>query len=79
MSAARSAFYNTLDDIRELTPHSLLRDVLPLNDPRNNRARILRSGLVVSAFSHLEAYIEQRLEEIPSQIERFAGGLRELQ
>lgn len=64
MSAARKSFYDTLNVITGLGAAPLLTDVFPPTDPHNNRARILRSGLVVSAFSHLEAYIENRLDEV---------------
>jgi hypothetical protein len=37
--------------------------VLPLDSGHNFRAQLLRSGLVVSAFSLLETYLENRLAE----------------
>lgn len=64
MSAARNSFYETMTVIRGLPSHALLTDVLPLTEPQNNRARIIRSGLIVSTFAHLEAYIAERLEEV---------------
>ena len=48
----------------ELSKNPLLTDVFPPTDPHNIGARILRRGLAVSAFSLLEAYLEERLEEL---------------
>jgi len=64
MSRARSNFFATIEEMLALAGDSLLVDVLPSRDSHNNRARILRSGLVVSAFSHLESYIFDRFTEI---------------
>lgn len=64
MSAAREAFFDTIEIIKALTSDQILTDVFPPTDPHNNRARILRSGLVVSTFAHLESYLEERLEEV---------------
>jgi len=64
MSPARSSFYDTIKIIRELTADPQIIDSTAHSSYHNNRARILRSGRVVSAFSNFETYVEDRLEEI---------------
>jgi hypothetical protein len=54
--------------MRELAREGLLIDVLPANDPHNVRARILRHGLTVSAFSSLEKYLENRFETVVAEL-----------
>jgi hypothetical protein len=49
--------------MKSLVGDPLLTDTFPPRSLHNSRARVLRSGLVVSAFSQLESYIEERLEE----------------
>jgi hypothetical protein len=49
--------------MRGLSQHPLLTDKTPSDVLHNNQARILRNGLVISSFSLVEAYVEDRLEE----------------
>lgn len=70
MSAARQNFFSTLEAMFALTANTLLVDALPITSTHNNQARILRSGLVVSAFSHLEGFIAERFDEILSKLPR---------
>ena len=63
MSLSRRTFYETLGVMRGLSRNSLLTDSVPSSVLHNNQARILRNGLVISSFSLVEAYIEDRLEE----------------
>lgn len=64
MTAARNKFYDTISVIRGLTSEPIAIDALPAGDLHNIKAKIIRSSLVVAAFSHLETYIEERLEEV---------------
>lgn len=64
MSSAREKFYNTAQVIRGLVDEAIATDVMPANELHTIRARIIRSSLIVSVFSHLEAYIEERLDEV---------------
>jgi hypothetical protein len=61
--SARSTFYERIGLLRELSDDSLLTDTFPPNDAHNIRATILRNGLVVSAFSLLEGYLRDRIDE----------------
>lgn len=70
MSTARVNFFSTIDAMLELSADALLVDILPTHSLHNNRARILRSGLVVSAFSHLEGFILERFDEILKKLPR---------
>jgi hypothetical protein len=63
MAAARDIFYERIGLLRELSNDRLLTDIFPLNAPHNARATILRNGLIVSAFSLLERYLQDRIEE----------------
>ncbi|CCJ08272.1 HEPN domain-containing protein [Methylocystis sp. SC2] len=53
-----------------LLKHELLTDKFPPSDTHNDGARILRRGLSVSAFSLLECYLEDRLEELTAELSR---------
>lgn len=63
MSRARTVFYEAITAMSGLLGDPLFTDKLPFTSPHNTRARILRNGLTVSAFSALETYIEDRLDE----------------
>lgn len=63
MSPARKIFYEALNAMRETIRDPLLTDSVIGSSQHNTRARILRNGLLVSSFSLLEAYLEDRLEE----------------
>ena len=63
MSLARRTFYETINVMREVAHDPLLTDSAVGSSQHNTRARILRNGLIISSFSLLEAYIEDRLEE----------------
>lgn len=58
MSAFRGEFYDTLQSMLAVVSNPLLTDVFPPTDPHNVSARILRTGLAVSAFALLERYIK---------------------
>lgn len=70
MSAARQAFYQNARAMIKLSKEILLTDTFPPNAPHNAGARILRRGLTVSAFAHLEAYLEGRLEELAIELSK---------
>src|SRR5436853_149257 len=85
MSSARVTFYSSLNVMRELAQDPALTDSLPLDSEHNLKARILRNGLTVSAFSMLETYLEDRFEENVGELPRsklaykdFGENLREL-
>lgn len=61
----------------ELTSNSLLADVLSVDDPHNTAARILRRGIVVSAFSCMENYFEARLKEVLGELQLCSFGYRD--
>jgi hypothetical protein len=63
MSLSRRTFYETINLMRGLSRNPLLTDSALAASVHNNQARILRNGLLISSFSLLEAYIEDRLEE----------------
>lgn len=63
MSLARQAFYEALVAMQEVVRDPLLTDSIVGSSQLNTRARILRNGLLVSSFSLLESYLEERLEE----------------
>ena len=62
-SRARRSFFSAVDSMKLLAQERLLTDDLPLTSGHNFRAQLLRSGLVVSVFSQLETYLENRLAE----------------
>lgn len=68
MPTHRDRFYSSLRQMRNLASNALLIDKLPVSDAHNIRARILRHGLTVSAFSSLEKYIEARVGVITSAL-----------
>jgi len=57
MAQFRQEFFGTLEQMLKISSEPLLQDRLPLTDPSNLSARILRHGLAVSAFSMLEKYV----------------------
>jgi RiboL-PSP-HEPN len=61
--SARDVFYERIGLLRELSNDSLLIDIFPPSAVHNMRATILRNGLVVSAFSLLESYLQDRIDE----------------
>lgn len=63
MSPARQTFYDALAAMRDTIRDPLLTDSIIGSSQHNTRARILRNGLLVSSFSLLESYLEDRLEE----------------
>lgn len=63
MSQARETFYGTINTMRELARIPLLTDVFPPSAIHNTQAGILRNGLVISSFSLVESYIDDRLDE----------------
>lgn len=65
---AAERFYSSIGQMRALAKEPLLIDVLPTHDPHNIRARILRHGLTVSAFSSLEKYLGSRFEAVVSDL-----------
>jgi hypothetical protein len=66
-----SDFFASLRKMLELSTHALLTDQLPTAKDHNEGARILRHGLAVSAFSSLEKYIEDCVDQTIATI---AGG-----
>lgn len=60
---AREVFYERIGLLRELSADPLLTDVFPHSDAHNIRATILRNGLVISSFSLLEKYLQDRIDE----------------
>lgn len=56
--------------MRDLAREPMFVDKLPLKATHNGRARILRSGLVVSGFSTLETFLEDRIEEIVGRLRK---------
>lgn len=70
MSQARLNFFATMDAMVGLAAEPLLVDVFPPAAAHNVRARIIRSGLVVSALAHLEAFLTERFEELLAQLPR---------
>ncbi|MFC0239343.1 HEPN domain-containing protein [Rhodopseudomonas telluris] len=67
---ARIDFYSRIELIRDLSDNPLLMDTFPHNDAHNTRAAILRNGLVVSAFSLLESYLQRRVDETIVEMQR---------
>lgn len=67
---SRVAFFNRVAGIHTLlaTPYSV--DVLPPNSQHNIVSRMIRASLVLSSFSYLEAYLEDRVFELMPQISR---------
>jgi hypothetical protein len=63
MSLPRRTFYENINVMRDVAQDPLLTDLAVGSSQHNTRARILRNGLIISSFSLLEAYIEDRLEE----------------
>jgi RiboL-PSP-HEPN len=63
-NVARAKFYQEIRKTTELLGHHLLTDVFPPSNEHNVGSRILRRGLMIAAFSSLEGYMEDRLEEL---------------
>lgn len=57
MAQFRQEFFGTLEQMLKVSGEPLLQDRLPLTDPANLSARVLRLGLAVSAFAMLEKYV----------------------
>lgn len=64
MAQFRREFFSTLEQMLKVSSDPLLQDRLPLTDPANLSARVLRHGLTVSAFSMLEKYIGAVFEHL---------------
>lgn len=64
MAQFRREFFSTLEQMLRVSSEPLLQDKLPLTDPANLSARILRHGLAVSAFSMLEKYVGAVFEHL---------------
>ena len=64
MSQSRRAFYGDLRAMGYLASTPQLTDAAPSSVDHNRGARLLRKGLAVAAFSHLEGYVRARLEEL---------------
>jgi hypothetical protein len=64
MTQFRQEFFSTLEQMLRVSSEPLLQDRLPLADPTNGAARILRHGLAVSAFSMLEKYVGASFEHL---------------
>lgn len=63
-NVARAKFYQEIRKTTELLTHHLLTDVFPPSSEHNVGSRILRRGLMIAAFSSLEKYMEDRLDEL---------------
>jgi hypothetical protein len=63
MSLARNVFYETVSVMRAVAQNPLLTDSAVGLSQHNVQARILRNGLIISSFSLMETYLEDRLEE----------------
>lgn len=68
MSVYRGEFYRALQAMLGVSGEPLLQDVLPVGDPHNVSARILRHGIAVSAFAVLETYVKSILEYLVSRV-----------
>ncbi len=64
MAQFRREFFGTLEQMLKVSGEPLLQDRLPLADPANLSARVLRLGLAVSAFAMLEKYISAVFEHL---------------
>ncbi|MER8639302.1 hypothetical protein [Mesorhizobium sp. M1365] len=64
MAQFRREFFSTLEQMLRVSSEPLLQDNLPLADPANLSARVLRHGLAVSAFSMLEKYVGAVFEHL---------------
>ena len=68
--SARTDFYSRIGLIQDLSDKALLTDTFPHNAAHNTGATILRNGLVVSAFSLLEGYLQERIDETIIELRR---------
>lgn len=68
MTRSRDHFFNVLTKINDTTLESFVNDRGPSETAHNDRARILRNGLVISAYSTLEAYLSHRIDEVVSTL-----------
>lgn len=64
MAQFRREFFSTLEQMLKVSGEALLQDRLPLADPANLSARVLRLGLAVSAFAMLEKYVSAVFEHL---------------
>ncbi|MER8898910.1 HEPN domain-containing protein [Mesorhizobium sp. M0676] len=72
MSVFRGEFFDALGVMLKVSDDALLLDRLPITDPHNVSARILRHGLAVSAFALLEKYLKSIFEELVKEVARSA-------
>lgn len=63
MSVARAEFLRRLNSYRLAADHEMLVDKGPAEQGHNERARLLRNGLIVVGFATLEQFIKARTSE----------------
>ncbi|MEV4519212.1 hypothetical protein AB0J77_03195 [Micromonospora tulbaghiae] len=70
MSMARESFLDRIHTVQDALAQPLLIDQTLMDIAHNNRAKILRNGLMVVAFNALEDFLRQRSAELLKLISR---------
>ncbi|OCJ42746.1 hypothetical protein [Agrobacterium tumefaciens] len=68
MSVYRGEFYDALQAMLRVVTEPILTDVFPLTDKHNISARMLRTGLSVSAFALLERYVKSVFDALVTDL-----------